>query len=130
MFKKLQKYFYLLVILLNGILSFANSGNTYFTYNKTVNSITEQVSNAEVKVSKTIFANFKKSIEVSESEIEEEEACTITFCNNFNFFNAYFNIEICANFKHLVQNRLAPCKHIEFLSSKPSLYISFCDFRI
>lgn len=133
MSKTAQKYFYILVILLNGICSFANSNvfsNTSFTYNDNNCSIIEQTKDTQFKQINTNLEELKKSIEISESEIEEEEKIKITTSNNFNFFDTYFNTEICANFKHLVQNRLAPCKHKDYLSSILSLYISFCDFRI
>jgi hypothetical protein len=131
--RSLQKHIYILVILLNGIFAFASS-NQKSAYNYSINTVNSFNKNTkEFPQLKKIIFNEEDSndkLEFTESDLEEEESFLIHTNQNFNFFLAYFDTKICANHSLFIQNRLAPCKHINYLSTLSSRYILLCVYRI
>ena len=129
MSRNAQKHFYLLVLLLNGILSFANSGVSNFTYNEIKHSTTEFISNSDLKQVFVDVNYLNDFVEISESEIEEETYKS-NINKNFDFFYAYFGSEICENFTLFTKNKLTPSKYLNYLSFISSRNIIFCVYRI
>lgn len=133
MSKMKLRYFYFLILLLNGIFSFGNSVTPHlpeFVNSDYIISITIQHPKLEVKKSLIEFETYKDKIEVLDSEVENDEENTDHLPNTFNFFDTYFSVEIGANSIKLKKNRLTSCKHIDYLSSISSKNIIFCIFRI
>lgn len=136
--KKLLKYFYLVILTFIGNIVFANSNVDFSanSFSKTISSDEEfhlQELEKLVVFYKQTDANYEThhdKIEISESELEQEDTEYSIFDNYFNFFSAYFDTNVCANHSQFIQNRLAPCKYIDYLSTIPSRNIFYCVFRI
>lgn len=136
--KRLFNYILLLfTALLVGNQLFANYNKVEDTLSKTATSyktspslILEFESFSEYKEPFLIQKDIKDKIELSESENETEDSLSIDFPNTFSFFDNYLYSHTFGNFGTLIQNGLAPCKHILYLATIKSRYIMFCVYRI
>lgn len=134
MSRKAQKYFFLLVLLLNGILSIANSGfNSLpnFSFHTNHSSIVDGENNCDVKQALPIyFDDLKDRVEISEVEVEEEENSLTRFNYHFNFFGTYLATTNGLNATFISKNKLMPCKDLNYVSTINSWHILFCVYRI
>ncbi|MEW5675948.1 hypothetical protein ABGT15_06505 [Flavobacterium enshiense] len=87
-------------------------------------------SDSDVKQLFFIQKNFKDKIELSESEIETEDSRTASTSGHFSFFETYLLTHAFGNTCKLVQNGLAPSKHLLYLATRKSFCIIFCVYRI
>lgn len=131
--RKLQINIYFFLLLLSGFFASANANQkvvSHFSYKKDTSHVT--LTKEFSKINSVVFnqENSNDKIEIAESDFEEEEVVLASNLENFNFFLAYFDTKICANHSLFIQNRLAPCKHIEFLSTLSSRHILLCVYRL
>jgi hypothetical protein len=131
--KGIFRYFYVVVVLLNTMFSFAKiSEETAYTLNLSNNVPLEifETSTTEFKQNLFDFEVIEDSIVITESEIEEEAASNDSFNKRFNFFSTYFVLGISKNQFSCSQNKLSYSKYIAYLSSLTSRNISYCVYRL
>lgn len=112
---------------------FANSNKAttaVSVFETTYSASFEFESNSDLKLPFFVQKNVKDKIELSESETETEDSQTGNTSGNFNFFDTYLPTHTFGNTPTLIQNGLAPCKHILYLTTIKSLCIIFCVYRI
>lgn len=132
--KNLFKYFYFVILSIIGSLAFASpndSSHTDFSTSENV-SIFQQDYDFPLFYKKTEnnFETNQGKIEVIEYELEEEEYSYSKYSKNFNFFTNFFDTKVSVNNSKFIQNRLAPCKYIDYLSTLTPLNIYYCVYRI
>ncbi|UGS22798.1 hypothetical protein [Flavobacterium channae] len=139
--KDLFKYFYFIIFSIIGNIAFANSNDfshTDFSTSENSSILSENSSIFQQDYDFPLF--YKKSennfeinqgkIEVIEYELEEEKGTYSKYTTNFDFFTNFFDTKVSVNNSQFIQNRLAPCKYIEYLSTLTPLNIYYCVYRI
>lgn len=132
--KNLFKYFYFIIFSIIGNVAFASSNDfsqTDFSTSEN-SSIFQQDYDFPLfyKKSENNFEINQGKIEVIEYELEEEECTYSKYTTNFDFFTNFFDTKVSVNNSQFIQNRLAPCKYIEYLSTLTPLNIYYCVYRI
>lgn len=115
----------------NPLFANSNEAITAFSVSETsYHASFEFESNSDLKLPFLVQKDIKDKIELSESETETEDSQTDHTSGNFNFFETYLPTHAFGNTRTLIQNGLAPCKHILYLTTIKSLCIIFCVYRI
>ncbi|MCB0749612.1 MAG: hypothetical protein KDC90_19300 [Ignavibacteriae bacterium] len=127
----MKKFIFLVLLLINSIFSFGNTNiSSYQKFcDKNLTSF-DKDSSSNVTQKVFDFVNINDKIEISETEIEEEETSINSYNHLFDFFKAYFDTEICENSQPFFNNKLTLNKHISFLSSITPRNITYCVYRI
>lgn len=133
----MKRLFHYLLFLFTALLIsnqlFANSNkeDVVFAVSETTYHATFSFeSNSDLKLPFFVQKNIKDKIELSENESETEDSHTANKSDNFNFFETFLPCHTFGNSSIQIQNGLAPCKHILYLTTIKSLYIIFCVYRI
>ena len=71
-----------------------------------------------------------ENIEISESEIEEDESLSKKFLKNFRFSDAYLSKNLQENHTAVIKNGLTSCNYENYLASTYPLNVKFCVYRI